>query len=183
VPISFHVSKDDEKARYEEHNNDADDPGYRQFLERITEPIKEHFQIGASGLDFGCGPTTLLADILKKDGFEMEVFDVFYETDISVLDKKYDFIVSTEVVEHLSNPLREFKRLFSMLESDGVLAVMTRLHDDSIDFKTWHYKNDRTHIGFYSIETFDWLANYLGVNYAQVESDIFIFKMERSSEF
>ncbi len=178
VPRSFHISKTSEKARYEEHNNDANDIGYIQFLERITTPIKSRFLKGANGLDFGCGPTTLLADILKADGFEMEVYDPFYEIDKSVLDKKYDFIVSTEVVEHLNYPLIEFKKMFAMLKEKGVLAVMTRVFYDSMDFKTWFYKNDRTHIGFYSIATFDWLAKNLGVTYSQVESDIFIFKAE-----
>lgn len=175
VPKEFHVSKKSEKARYEEHNNNADDPGYRQFLERITKPIKERFAKGAKGLDFGCGTTTLLADILEDDGFEMEVFDPFYKKDQSVLDKRYDFIVSTEVIEHLNNPLQEIKMLRSMSNKNGLIAIMTQPFDDSIDFKTWHYKNDRTHIGFYSIETFDWLANELGVKYAQVEHDIFVF--------
>ncbi|MGI8670635.1 MAG: class I SAM-dependent methyltransferase [Aridibacter sp.] len=176
VPKEFHVSKDDEKARYEEHNNDSDDIRYRDFLERITIPIKSRFTKGAKGLDFGCGSTNLLANVFKESGFEMEVYDPFYEMDRSVLDKKYDFIVSTEVIEHLSDPLPEFEKLFAMLKANGVLGVMTRLYDDSIDFKTWHYKNDRTHIGFYSIETFDWLTKKIGVTYSQIESDIFVFE-------
>ncbi len=176
VPTKYYISRKSEKARYEEHNNDPDDIRYREFLERIAEPIRERFAIGASGLDFGCGPTPLLADILAEDGFEMEIYDSFYETDKAVLDKKFDFIVSTEVVEHLSKPLAEFEKLFSMLKDDGILAVMTQLHDDSIDFKTWHYKNDCTHICFFSIETFDWLAKHLDITYAQVESDIFVFE-------
>jgi hypothetical protein len=176
VPESFHVTRESEKARYEEHNNDPDDIRYRQFLERIAVPIRDHYESGSKGLDFGCGSTTLLADILIEDGFEMEVFDAFYEKDKSVLDEKYDFIVSTEVVEHLNNPLTEFKKLLGMLNGEGILAVMTSLFDETIDFKTWHYKNDRTHIGFYSIETFDWLVGKLGLNYRQIEKDIFLFR-------
>ncbi len=175
VPTEFHVSTKSEKARYEEHNNDPDDIRYRQFLERIAVPIRERLDFGAKGLDFGCGPTTLLADILKEDGFAMEVFDPFYETDSSVLDNKYDFIVSTEVVEHLNDPLPEFKKLLAMLNKNGILAIMTKPYENSIDFKTWNYKNDRTHIGFYSIDTFDWLAGELGIKYDQFEKDIFVF--------
>ena len=176
VPKEFHVSKESEKARYEEHNNDAEDIRYRNFLERIAVPIRERFKVGAKGLDFGCGPATLLADILKEDGFKMAVYDPFYADDRSVLDEMYDFVISTEVVEHLNNPMHEFRKLFSMLNSDGVLAIMTRPYKKSIDFKTWFYKNDRTHIGFYSVKTFDWLADELGVKYTQVENDIFVFK-------
>ncbi len=176
VPSEFHVSTESEKARYEEHNNDPNDIRYRGFLERIVPPIKERFEADSRGLDFGCGPTTLLADILREDGFEMEVYDPFYAPDRSALDREYDFIVSTEVVEHLKSPLDEFRKLLSILKPNGILAVMTRLFDGSIDFKTWHYKNDRTHICFYSIETFDWLAKQLRITYGQIEHDIFVFE-------
>lgn len=182
VQPEFHVSLKSEKARYEEHNNDPNDIRYRQFLERIAIPIREQFHVGAKGLDFGCGPTPLLAEIFREDGFEMEVYDPFYAPDKSVLDGKYDFIVSTEVFEHLKEPLKEFKRLLAKLKDDGVLAVMTRPHNDSIDFKTWHYKNDRTHICFYSIETFDWLSKHLGIEYTQVEHDIFVFEARDENE-
>ena len=176
VPTEFHVSLESEKARYEEHNNDPNDLRYREFLERIAVPIRKRFSDGARGLDFGCGPTTLLADILTEDRFKMNVYDPFYQPDKTALEKDYDFIVSTEVFEHLKNPLDEFKRLLALLDHDGVLAIMTRLHDDSIDFKTWHYKNDRTHICFYSLETFDWLTEKLAIRYSQVEHDIFVFE-------
>ncbi|NNE98128.1 MAG: class I SAM-dependent methyltransferase [Pyrinomonadaceae bacterium] len=175
VTPEFHVSREREKSRYEEHNNDPDDRGYRDFLERITLPIKDKFDPPARGLDFGCGPTTLLADILSEKGFEMDVYDLFYQPDTSVLEKKFDFIVTTEVVEHLAKPLDVFEMLLSMLKPNGMLAVMTRLHDDSIDFKTWHYKNDPTHICFFSVETFEWLSARLGVEHRRVESDIYVF--------
>ena len=178
VPTEFHVSSENEKARYEEHNNDPNDAGYRKFLQRIAEPIKNLCEKGANGLDFGCGPTPLLAEILKEDGFEMEVYDPFYKKDKSVLENKYDFIVSTEVIEHLNEPLPEFERLFAMLKKNGVLALMTQFHDNSMDFSGWYYKNDRTHVCFYSVETYDWLSEYFGVSYAQAESDIVVFKLK-----
>ena len=176
VPKRFHVSKQVEKARYEEHDNDPNNAGYRQFLQRIAEPIKARFAKGASGLDFGSGPTPLLAEILEAAGFQMEIYDLFYQTNRSVFERRYDFIVSTEVFEHLREPLRELENLFAMLKQNGVLAVMTQVYNDLTDFSDWHYKNDRTHICFYSVETFGWLSKYFGVSYAQIEDDIFIFK-------
>ena len=176
VPPEFHVSREKEKARYEEHNNDPNDKGYRDFLSRIVEPIKLHFPNGASGLDFGCGPTPLLANLLKENGFEMEVYDPFYAIDKSVLDREYDLIVSTEVFEHLSKPLVEIQKLLSMVKPEGILAIMTLPFNSSVDFRGWHYKNDATHICFYSIETFDWLSKHLGIPYEQTGRDIFIFK-------
>ncbi len=178
VSPEFHVSREDEKARYEEHNNDPNDKGYRDFLERIFAPIKERFPNGAYGLDFGCGPTPLLASILKENGFEMEVYDPYYAPDKTVLDRKYDFVVLTEVLEHLSKPLREFDKLLSMIKPGGSLAVMTLPFDNTIDFRGWHYKNDTTHICFFSAETFDWLSKHLGLSYERIGKDIFIFETE-----
>ncbi|MCB1025151.1 MAG: class I SAM-dependent methyltransferase [Acidobacteria bacterium] len=176
VPPEFHPTRPNEKARYEEHNNDPDDQGYREFLERIVPPIKERMPKGARGLDFGCGPTPLLADMLTENGYLMEIYDSFYETERKVLERSYDFIVSTEVLEHLSQPLSELQKLLSILKPGGIIAIMTLPFDSSIDFSGWHYKNDPTHICFYSAETFDWLAAHLGLTYERVENDIFIFQ-------
>jgi hypothetical protein len=175
VPPEFHLSLAAEKARYDQHENDADDAGYRGFLKRIVSPVSERVAKGASGLDFGCGPTPLLADLLRQDGFPMQVYDPNYAANEDVLKSGYNFIVSTEVLEHLRRPMAVLRQLFALLEEGGILAVMTRPHERSIDFASWHYKNDRTHIAFYSVETFDWLSEQLSVSYERVDNDIFIF--------
>ncbi len=176
VSSKYHVSRIEEGARYEEHNNDPNDKGYRDFLSQIAKPINEYFPNGANGLDFGCGPTPLLAQILGELGFEMDVFDPFYAIDKSVFDRDYDFVVSTEVFEHLSKPLIEIRKLLEIIKPDGLLAIMTLPYTESIDFHKWHYKNDATHICFYTIETFDWLSNHLDISYDQVGNNIFIFR-------
>lgn len=175
VPPRFYVSPEDEKSRYEEHNNDAGDKGYRNFLKRIVTPVQDRFAIGANGLDFGCGPTQVLAEMLENKGFEMEVYDPIYARDKAVFESGFDFVVSTEVVEHLRRPMFEIKRLISLLKEGGMLALMTRLYDKSISFRGWHYKNDRTHICFYSLETFRWLSRELDIRCELFASDILVF--------
>jgi len=181
VPPEFHVSAEEEKERYEEHNNDYNDAGYRRFLERITDPVGAKFSKGAEGLDFGCGPTPLLAGILNEMGFDMEVFDPFYAANRAVLETEYDFVVTTEVVEHLAAPLETLKKMFSLIRPDGMLAVMTRPFDESIDFKGWHYKNDCTHICFFCLEAFDWISEEMNIPYRRVENDIFVFDRQHVS--
>ena len=149
-------------------------------MTRIVAPIKARFPNEGRGLDFGCGPTPLLVRVLEEEGFKMEVYDSFYETDRAVLDQKYDFVVSTEVLEHLSDPLNVIKKLLSLIRSNGVLAIMTLPFDSSVEFQGWHYKNDATHICFYSIETFNWLSEPLGITYEQIGKDIFVFEKEKS---
>jgi hypothetical protein len=53
----------------------------------------------------------------------------------------------------------ELDRLISMLNPHGVLAVMTQILTKKVDFATWYYKNDPTHIAFFSEKTLRFLAN------------------------
>lgn len=166
----------DEKARYDEHQNDGEDLGYRGFLSRMVAPIARRCSAGARGLDFGCGPTPVLADMLRESGFSMDIYDPFYWPDRRVLDGSFDFVVCTEVLEHLRQPLAVFRQLLSLLATGGVLALMTRPYVEAVEFSSWHYKNDRTHIGFYSLATFDWLSRKFDLDYRQLEDDIFVFE-------
>ncbi len=35
---------------------------------------------------------------------------------------------------------------------------MTLFYDPDYDFNSWHYRLDPTHVTFYSMKTFEWLA-------------------------
>ena len=45
-----------------------------------------------------------------------------------------------------------------LLKSNGVLAIMTQIHMPQIDFDQWYYKNDPSHIGFFSEKSLNFLA-------------------------
>lgn len=34
---------------------------------------------------------------------------------------------------------------------------MTNMYSPEIDFNAWYYKNDKTHVFFYSDEAFNWI--------------------------
>jgi 2-polyprenyl-3-methyl-5-hydroxy-6-metoxy-1,4-benzoquinol methylase len=97
---------------------------------------------------------------LAEAGYSVSVYDKFYAPDRRVLDEQYDFITCTEVVEHLSEPANTFGELLAMLKPGGWLGIMTKLVIDRSAFATWHYKNDLTHIAFFSRHTFQWLASH-----------------------
>ena len=67
----FRVDEKEEKERYLNHENDINDLGYREFLSRLSNPLKEKLKPDAKGLDFGCGPGPALADILIKEGYQI----------------------------------------------------------------------------------------------------------------
>ena len=162
VPAEYHLDREAEKREYDKHENHIEDAGYRQFLRRVFEPLIARLAPGAKGLDFGCGPGPALASMLEEAGFAVSLYDSFYFPDRRVLQSSHDFISATEVVEHLHHPGRELEQLWRLLNPGGVLAVMTKLVIDAQAFESWHYKNDPTHVVFFSRETWRWWAGEQG---------------------
>jgi len=178
VPVIYHISSNDEKARYDLHQNNLHDDGYRKFLQRIVKPVTLHLQPQAKGLDFGSGPGPTLSLLFAELGYSMDLYDCFYAKNEIVWRKHYDFITATEVVEHLKHPYQELKRLFSILNIASPLAIMTKLITPQINFGKWSYKNDKTHISFFCKDTFKWLANKLHARLIFMENDIIILIKE-----
>lgn len=174
-PASF-PDRAAERAEYDLHRNDIADTGYRKFLSRLADPMSERLPAGARGLDFGCGPGPALADILRTRGFEVALYDIFYWPDEQVLRHRYDFICATEVVEHLHQPGLELSRLWSLLLPGGWLGIMTKLVRDRAAFATWHYKNDRTHVCFFSAATWRWWARRNGAALELHGADVILLR-------
>lgn len=180
VPATFWLSPSDEKAEYDLHENAVDDPGYRKFISRLTVPMLGKLESGQHGLDFGCGPGPTLSVMLEGHGHKVDIYDPFYANDPSLLENEYDFICTTEVVEHLRDPLREFTTLFSCLKPGGWLGIMTKLtRDDHGAFANWHYIRDRTHIAFYHRETFGYIARRFDAETAFIGPDVILMQKHR----
>ena len=175
VPPFFFLAPGDERRRYDLHRNRPDNDGYRSFLRRLLPPLVRALPLGARGLDFGSGPEPLLVRMLEEAGYRMSLFDPFYAPDTSALAAAYDFITATEVLEHLRDPGKELERLWSRVRPGGVLAVMTRLYGDREAFCSWYYKNDLTHVCFFSPATLTWLAEHWHATLEVAASDIALF--------
>ena len=158
VPRSQILSANAQKERYLQHNNDPDDEDYRDFLGKLYYQLKPHLKPKARGLDYGAGPGPALAAMMKDDGFDVYIYDIFFHPDESVLAQTYDFITCTETAEHFSEPAREFDRLDTMLRKPGWLGIMTGMLNDRADFPSWYYHRDPTHVNFYSRKTMQWIA-------------------------
>lgn len=157
LPSSF-LSFQAEKAEYDLHQNHSQDLGYRRFLSRLAKPLLDRLAPASRGLDFGSGPGPTLSVMLTEAGHTVALYDPFYAVDAAVFECQYDFISATEVVEHLRQPQQELDRLWSCLKPSGTFGLMTKLSRDDAAFARWHYKSDRTHICFFSVLTFEWLA-------------------------
>lgn len=152
----------DEKTEIERYNHHQNRPdfnnGHREFLQTILEAIKPLIRSNDKILDFGCGPYPLLVDLFKEMNLSTKGFDPFYANDVALLNEQYDFISTVEVVEHFHHPLKSFELLNALLRPEGRLAIRTLFYDDKIDFERWWYKNDVTHVVFYSHKTWDYLS-------------------------
>jgi hypothetical protein len=177
VPENFFVSKEEEKAKYDHHQNTPEDSGYCAFLDRLLLPLQEELAVGAKGLDFGSGPGPTLFLLMQERGYEMDIYDPFYHDNRAVFDKEYDFITSTEVIEHLHAPLKEIERLWGCLKEGGVLGLMTAFRVEA--FSTWYYKRDLTHICFFTPTTFRWLAKHLDATLMIPQSGVVILKKDK----
>lgn len=172
----FQISQDEEKKRYSTHNNDPLDPNYRKFLNRLMEPVIHQINIGDKGLDFGSGPGPTLSIMFQEKGFNMNIFDPFFADNQSVLEEKYDFVTSSEVVEHFSTPAKSWMQLINLVKPKGTLGIMTEIFDKNINFEKWYYKNDDTHVSFYSLKTFSWIEKYYNLTKIYNDSRVIIFK-------
>ncbi len=160
APEKYHLSEEDEKARYDKHENTSGNKGYLDFLYRFYSVLSSHIEDESIGLDFGSGPGPVLAELFKENSYNISIYDVFYAPDRSVLSKRYDFITIVEVLEHLRNPEKELRTLWECLNPGGVIAIMTKfLPSKKKNFTLWSYKNDITHICFYSEPVFKWISN------------------------
>lgn len=180
VTAQQHLDQTAEKAEYDKHENSLQDAGYLNFLARTANPLCARLPAGAQGLDFGCGPAPALAMLLEQQGFKTRIYDLYYHNDKAALKQDYDFICSTEVIEHLSQPGAVLKQLWQRLKPGGIMALMTKRVKDLEAFKNWHYKNDPTHISFFSTNSFAWLAEHLAGELEVIDNDVvFLKKPER----
>lgn len=165
-----------EQAEYDKHQNSPDDLGYRKFLSRLFTPLHTRLKPASHGLDFGCGPGPTLSLMFKEAGHRMSLYDPIYAPDTLTLKGPYDLITASEVVEHLHDPATELDRLWSILKPGGWLGIMTKLALDKDAFSRWHYKNDPTHVCFFSDQTMVWLAEQWQTKVLLIGNDVLLFQ-------
>ncbi len=172
VPEEFHLLPQAEAARYRLHENNLTNEGYvRMFLDKI-ELLRQYCHGVSSVMDYGCGPEPVLAQLLKKDGYDCDFYDPYFFP--AYPGKTYDVVISTEVFEHFRDVRSELHKVRSLLKPGGFLAVMTSFHDAVRDFEDWWYVSDPTHICFFGMRTFEWIAKEFGLSIAYTDRKNFI---------
>jgi SAM-dependent methyltransferase len=164
-----------ELARYREHHNEPDNADYRSYLDRFMQSaIIPYAPAGCRILDFGSGPSPVLADLLRREGYDVTIYDPFFAPDAAVPGAghdSWDAVVMLEVIEHLHDPRAELTRLQSQLTDGGVLILRTGVfdaRDPATDpaagerFLAWWYRRDPTHVLFLTPRAIEWMETTFG---------------------
>jgi len=185
VPPEFHLSPEAEKARYDFHSQSLTDSGYRDFLNRLFRPfdvaqggpLEGKLSPGAHGLDFGCGQEPTLSVLFDEAGFPCANYDLHFVNDPAVLERQYDFLTCSETMEHFTHPREAFERFLTLVKPGGWIGIMTQLRDSAPAFEKWFYKDDATHVCFFSRKTFQWLEIRYGLRLEMHPHGVALFKM------
>lgn len=161
----FYIDETQEKKHYDKHHNNFESTGYvKMFDDLIDKFVEPYIDTISSSLDFGCGEGEVLPILLEKRGVRCDRYDLFYFPKEVYKDKKYDLICSTEVFEHLQNPIEMLKKLLLHVEDNGYIILMSAFHPDNDEkFLKWWYIRDITHIGFFNMSTFEYIAKELNL--------------------
>jgi hypothetical protein len=64
-----------------------------------------------------------LADMVKSDGFAVDLYDPFFFPDKKIFLNQYNFITCTETAEHFQHPYQEFNTLDALLKPGGWIGM------------------------------------------------------------
>jgi pseudouridine kinase len=161
-----------EKARYEKHENGLENKGYRAYLEDFMRTVLE-FSVGTptgSGFtvfDYGSGPEPAFVELLRENGYDARGFDPYFAPDTPVFPGGAALVTALEVVEHFADPPGDFTLMAACVRPDGLLAVRTQLlpavPDIGAFFGGWWYREDPTHVSFYSEKALQLVAERAGL--------------------
>lgn len=168
-----------EKEQYDLHNNGFESRGYVQmfedFIKLAIEPYSKNIQ---TALEFGSGPGPVLSKLLENRGLEVDIYDLYYSP-LKVYERKaYDLITSTEVFEHLQKPLEVLELLVEHTKQNGYIVLMTKFPPkDDKEFLAWWYRRDPTHISFFTPQSFEVMAEKVGLKVLQtINQNIVVFQ-------
>jgi len=153
-------NRQNEKERYLKHENSIQNKGYVRHLNQAIHPALPYLRENMRGLDYGCGPVPTLNRLLEKKGLNCEFYDPIFFPEHPL--GRYDYIFATECFEHFFSPDAELHKLTHLLESGGILIVMTTLWEDIDKFEAWKYAQDPTHVVFYHQKTFEFICAKYG---------------------
>ena len=165
----------EETERYLKHEYNELDKGYYQFIRPLVEQILTKAFKGEELLDYGCGHQPVLAEYLSGQGYSCSHFDPLFYPDRSLLKKSFDHLICCEVMEHFHHPRQSFEEMYGLIKPGGYLFCMTDLYETADEFGNWYYKNDQTHVFFYSLKSLKVIADMIGFKTVERDERVILF--------
>ena len=155
------------------------DPVYREHVDYIVE----NFEIRVKGnlLDAGCGDG-LISCLLTKKGFEVKGIDIkdegmrlaqrkcssvnFEVKDVFDVKEQFDYLLASEVIEHLSNPDEFLQKIKGLFGRDALITTPKR---------DYYKKSDPYHFREYSIYEFESLLEKYFKNFQVQASEYHLY--------
>jgi hypothetical protein len=185
------IDPESEKKRYTLHENSLENTGYREYLESFISAIFSFPDIRILPeskkrlvFDYGSGPEASLAQLFRISGYEVRYRDPYFAPDNQGFEQGADIVTCLEVAEHFRAPRADFNLISACVRPEGFLALGTHILDKftSVEnlktfFSTWWYRQDITHVSFYSEQALCLVARNAGFDFlGRAGTHIFMFK-------
>lgn len=174
MPRNEILSSELEKNRYDQHENNNEGE-YLKYLTGIASSILPYIKKDDQGLDFGSGISTSLAEIFGLTGIRVDSYDLYYHPNNEIWERQYDFVILSEVIEHLREPFETMEKLAKLLKANGKIFIKTKFRNEKIEFSNWYYKRDLTHIQFFNQKSMNLLSNKSGFKMTEVGTDLYLW--------
>jgi SAM-dependent methyltransferase len=177
----MYLSREEELKVYERHENTIENIGYVNYLNNFIDTAVLPFINQGKVLDFGSGPNPVLSFLLKQSGsFDVDIYDYYYSPLKVYEHHTYDLITTTEVIEHLQDPMTYFKLFYDLLNQGGLLSIMTLFRPKShLDIFNWFYIRDQSHVSFFNEQSLKAIADHIGFKFIyHNEYRVAVFKKE-----
>lgn len=153
-----------------------------QNMNKFLSKIQQHKSSGKL-LDVGCA-MGFFVELALRHGFDAYGFDPSeFASDKAIerldghikkgtiqtvhyLPKTFDVIVLFDVVEHLSDPTKDIKKLLSLLKDDGIMVFATGNSDSQtarILKRRWTFYSPPQHLHFFTPHTFSTLLKRMNL--------------------
>ena len=127
-----------------------------------------HLSVNLEMLDFGCGNGVML-HLLRQNGYKVDGYDSFDIKYKSKPNKKYDFIMSFEVIEHTHMPFQTHQEMLGLLRSNGLALFSTLLLPSNIQdigINWWYIAPRNGHISIHTAQSLSILTKRVNADYA-----------------